>query len=96
MDADSDGTLTWAEWSKYVGTRRGALTNKLFAKLDTSKKGSVEASAFIKALEADMSLRALYDMNNCSSKTLLAKLDASGDGIITKEELAAAISASTK
>lgn len=91
MDTNSDGALTWAEWSKYVGTRRGAITKKLFDKLDTAGKGSVEAAAFLKALQEDEQLYRLYDLGRSSAKMLVSRLDANGDGMVTKEELTAFI-----
>ena len=92
MDTNSDGALTWAEWSKYMGTRRGAITKKLFDKLDKEGKGSVETAALLKALQDDEQLYKLYDLGRSSAKMLVSKLDANGDGVVTKEELTTFIS----
>lgn len=81
MDTNTDGRLTWAEWSRYVGARRNVNANKLFAKLDTAQTGKIEAKQFISAVQEDKQILALFDLNGCSSRNLLATLDANGDGV---------------
>lgn len=88
MDTSNDGTLSWAEWSKYVGTRRSAITNKLFARLDAAGEGVVDAAAFVAAFEENAQLRLLHDLGRGSATMLLGMVDANGDGKITRQELA--------
>lgn len=88
MDTSNDGTLSWAEWSKYVGTRRSAITNKLFARLDATGEGVVDAAAFVASFEQNAKLRMLHDCGRGSATMLLGMVDTNGDGKITRQELA--------
>ena len=87
MDTDSDGDLTWQEWSRYVGTRRSVLAKKLFSQLDVEKKGLVPVAIFKEALDLNPTFLSLYNLNGCSTKTLMDQLDANGDGQVSTEEL---------
>lgn len=87
MDTNEDGMLSWAEWSKYVGARRNVVVSKLFARMDTEEVGAVDAAAFVEAVKADAVLMKLFDLNGCSATTLIAMMDANGDGKVSKEEL---------
>ena len=91
MDNDSDGELTWAEWSKYVGARRNVLTAKMFKSLDADGKGSVPNEKFIAALQAEPIMLDLYNLNGCSAEKLIKQMDANGDGMVSQEELSAIV-----
>lgn len=87
MDTNSDGMLSWTEWSKYVGARRNVVVSKLFTKLDTDGNGEVNATVFGNAIKSDAVLYKMFDMNGCDAKTVISMMDANGDGKITKTEL---------
>lgn len=87
MDTNSDGDLTWAEWSKYVGARRNCVANKMFERLDTNAVGSVPVEKVVAAIKAEPTILELYNLNGCSAEKLVAEMDANGDGVISKEEL---------
>ena len=52
----------------------------------------MDAAAFLAAIKADEQLFTLYNLGQSSAKLLMEKLDANGDGIVTRDELKAFLS----
>jgi len=99
IDANGDGEITWAEWSRWVAMRRSQLARSVYdeVKAEVEAGGAstapgdpsgVPANLFVAALVSKPLLMQLFNVNG-SSKSIIGTLDANGDGVITWDEFRA-------
>ena len=103
IDTDSDGVITWSEWSRFVGKRLISLAAKLFARCvakkspqsseptGVKKESAVPAAEFAAQLKRDTRLLQLFNLSGSSTRALVDRLDANGDGEVTWDEFKAAV-----